>query len=100
MGAPWGEMLQQLRNYWCLQELLLPLFPGAIVLWRASNPCFGSAWLGDALWGSQLLFQPGRFILMLLPSIPVYYFGKGFPEGQLSGWRGHWCPLSGERTES
>lgn len=30
-----GGIIGVLRNYWCLQELVLPLFISAIVLWRA-----------------------------------------------------------------
>lgn len=35
------------------------------------------------------------------PHPPVYSFGRGFPGGQLGGWRSHLCPLTEgeERTE-
>lgn len=43
------EMPWQLRNYWCLQRLVLPLFISAIVLWR-ENPRAIRA-LGMPGWG-------------------------------------------------
>lgn len=96
--TPWGRC----PDSW---ELLVSPKTGAAPFYQChcslerksqSNPCFGNAWLGDVLWGSQLFFQPERLILMLffLPLPPVYSFGRGLPEGQLSGWRSHSCPLT------
>lgn len=65
---------------------------------RASTPCFGDACLGDATWGSQLVFQPGGvypdaffFSFLFCQHVPL---GGDSPGGYLGGWRRRLCPLA------
>lgn len=98
-------MPQKLRNYWCFQELVLPLsinamFSGEVV--KGQQSTIWKCLPGGCSLGVSAVFPAWEVCpYAFFPHHPVYSFGRGFPGGQLSGCRSHLCPLAEgeERTE-